>query len=108
MFISHLSADILLLAAAFALLSLPSLPSPLERDAGVLTLTAPEPPNLGVKGLLIAPGVLGLLREDAVGSVLKDAAVRMGEGGRRGKACSKQQGKGSRGHDKGPWPGSRS
>lgn len=74
------------MAAALAL-ALPSLPSPLEleREPGVLTLTAPDPPSLGVN--MLQPLDLGLLREDGVGSVLKEAAVRIGGGERRGNAC---------------------
>lgn len=93
----YLSADALLLPTVLALtfdgvlagLVFPSTPpTPLDRDEGVLTRNAPDPPNLGVKGLLLLPGVLGLLREDEVeGRVLKDAAVRMGEGGRGEVAC---------------------
>ncbi len=76
---------------------MPSLPSPLERDAGVRTLTAPEPPNLGVNGLLLLVA-LGLLREAAVGSVLKEAAVRIGDGGRKAKACNTRKGYGPHDH----------
>lgn len=74
---SHFSAEPPLLVAALAM------PSPFARDAGVRTLTAPEPEVFRVKGLLVVVVVLGLLE----GSVLKDAAVRRGEGGRRAKTC---------------------
>lgn len=43
--------------------------------------------------LLVA---LGLLREAAVGRVLKEAAVRIGDGGRRAKACNTRKGDGLR------------
>lgn len=96
---AHLSADALLLLAVRALtlqgvlagLVFPSPPPPpRERAEGVLTRIAPGPPNLGVKGLLLLPGVLGLLREDeADGRVLKEAAVRMGEGKRGEVACGR-------------------